>query len=102
MEGQTTDGETSFAPIAYLAAPDADPAQLVEREQTESLRSQGLLRALASLDERSREIIAARWLRDEDQDGVTLQDLADRFGISAERVRQIESAALKKLRTQLS
>ena len=102
MEGQTVDGEASFAPIAYLAAPDADPAQLVERHESETLRSQGLLRALASLDERSREIIAARWLREEDEASATLQELADRFGISAERVRQIESAALKKLRTQLS
>jgi RNA polymerase sigma-32 factor len=95
-------GET-FSPIAYLAAPNADPAQLVEAKQSEQVQSEGLLRALNALDARSREIMIARWLRDEDDGGATtLQDLADRYGISAERVRQIESAALKKLRAHLS
>lgn len=103
MEGRIEDGEESFAPIAYLAAPNADPAEMVEEHQSRSLQSEGLLRALNALDERSRDIVMARWLRDEDEGGsTTLQELADRFGISAERVRQIEAAALKKLRTQLS
>ena len=103
MEGHVEDGEESFAPIAYLAAPDADPAQVVESRQAERLQSEGLLQALNALDERSREIVIARWLRDEDEGGsTTLQELADRYGISAERVRQIESAALKKLRAHLS
>ena len=103
IEGKMEDGEESFAPIAYLAAPDADPAQVVEAQQAQTLQSEGLLRALNALDERSREIVMARWLRDEDEGGsTTLQELADRFGISAERVRQIETAALKKLRAQLS
>jgi RNA polymerase sigma-32 factor len=103
MEGHVEDGEESFAPIAYLAAPDADPAQVVESRQAERLQSEGLLQALNALDERSREIVIARWLRDEDEGGsTTLQELADRYGVSAERVRQIESAALKKLRAHLS
>ena len=103
IESRVDDSEESFAPIAYLEAPDADPAQVVEAHQSQTIQSDGLLRALNSLDERSREIMIARWLRDEDEGGgTTLQELADRYGISAERVRQIESAALNKLRSQLS
>jgi RNA polymerase sigma-32 factor len=102
MEGQIQDGEESFAPIAYLAAPDADPARLVEEQQSASIQSESLLRALHALDDRSREIVIARWLRDDDEGGsTTLQELADRYGISAERVRQIEVAAMKKLKAQL-
>jgi RNA polymerase sigma-32 factor len=66
------------------------------------MQSQGLLRALHQLDERSREIVMARWLQDEEGGAATLHELAARFGISAERVRQIEAAALKKLRLALS
>ena len=103
IESRVEDGEESFAPIAYLEAPDADPAQVVEAHQSQSIQSEGLLRALNALDERSREIMIARWLRDEEEGGsTTLQELADRYGISAERVRQIETAAMKKLRTHLS
>ena len=103
IEGQVEDGEESFAPMAYLAAPNADPAVLAEEKQVQSIQSEGLLRALNSLDERSREIVMARWLRDEDDGGsITLHDLAGRYGISAERVRQIELAAMKKLKAYLS
>jgi RNA polymerase sigma-32 factor len=102
IEGRIEDGEETYAPIAYLAASDADPAQMVEASQSQALQSESLLRALQSLDARSREIVTARWLREEDESNVTLHDLAAKFGISAERVRQIEAAALKKLRTQLS
>ena len=102
IEGRIEDGEETYAPIAYLAASNADPAQMVEASQSQALQSEGLLRALQSLDARSREIVTARWLREEDESNVTLHDLAAKFGISAERVRQIEAAALKKLRTQLS
>ena len=104
MEANSNDAaEDHFAPIAYLAAPNADPAQLVEAEQSAALQSQGLLRALHQLDERSREIVIARWLKEDEEGGsATLHDLAARFGISAERVRQIEAAALKKLRLSLS
>jgi RNA polymerase sigma-32 factor len=103
IEANNDAAEDTFAPIAYLAAPDADPAQVVEAEQSAALQSQGLLQALHQLDERSREIVIARWLKEDDDGGAaTLHELAARFGISAERVRQIEAAALKKLRATLS
>ncbi len=103
IEANSDSAEEPFAPIAYLAAPNADPAQVVEAEQSAALQSQGLLRALHQLDERSREIVIVRWLREEDKGGAaTLHELAGRFGISAERVRQIEAAALDKLEIALS
>ncbi len=102
IEGQIHDGEESFAPIAYLAAPNADPAHLVETQQSQSIQSESLLRALQSLDDRSREIVMARWLKEDDESTETLHELATRFGVSAERVRQIEGQAMKKLRAALS
>ena len=102
IEGQIHDGEESFAPIAYLAAPNADPAHLVETQQCQSIQSESLLRALQSLDDRSREIVMARWLKEDDESTETLHELATRFGVSAERVRQIEGQAMKKLRAALS
>jgi RNA polymerase sigma-32 factor len=80
------EGET-MTPIAYLTDTDAEPAQILERAETTRNRSSGLKSALAQLDDRSREIIEARWLR-EDDDAATLQTLADRYGVSAERIRQ--------------
>ena len=93
------DEDTPYAPIAYLAADNAEPAALLEREQTIRRRSEGLEQALASLDPRSRRIIEARWLRDDEEGGtLTLHELADEFGVSAERIRQIESKALSKMK----
>jgi len=89
------DGETT-SPIAWLTNSDDEPAQILERRQLADHRSQGLSRALAKLDDRSRRIIEARWLREEDP--ATLQDLADEYGVSAERIRQIEVKALQKMR----
>jgi RNA polymerase sigma-32 factor len=104
LEGRSEDGEEEYAPIAYLADPDAEPTQVLERQQHELLQTDGVRRALARLDDRSRRIIEARWL-DEDADGnvgtATLHDLADEFGVSAERIRQIEVKALQKLRVAL-
>ncbi len=91
--------EAPASPSLYLPAPEADPAATIEREQWEGAVSRNLARAVDSLDERSREIIRARWLAEERR---TLQDLADRYGVSAERIRQIEAAALAKLRTTLA
>jgi len=88
--------ESSYAPIAYLADTDAEPGRVLEHEQEESKRSQGLSTALATLDARSRRIIETRWLREKDQ--ATLHDLAAEFGVSAERIRQIEVKAMKKMR----
>ncbi len=90
------DGEESYGPLAYLASPDENPAQLFEREQTEHLRHTGLATALENLDERSRHIIKARWLTDGESS--TLHELAAEYGVSAERIRQIEARALQKMR----
>ncbi len=84
-----------FTPAAYLPSPDADPAQQVEAEDWEAVTGSRLQHALATLDERSRDILARRWLADAK---ATLQDLADEYGVSAERIRQIESGAIAKLR----
>jgi RNA polymerase sigma-32 factor len=90
------DEDEAYAPIAYLAAEDAEPGRILEREQTSRLRGAGLEQALDTLDPRSRRIIEARWLAEKDQ--ATLHDLAREFGVSAERVRQIEAKALAKMK----
>jgi RNA polymerase sigma-32 factor len=93
--------EETVTPIAYLADTADEPVQILERLETASNRSDGLRSAMAQLDERSRRIIEARWLRDDD-DTSTLQQLADEYGVSAERIRQIESKALKTMRSQMA
>lgn len=90
------DEDHAFAPIAYLAAEDAEPGTLIEQEQMTKRRSAGLQQALALLDSRSRRIIEARWLNE--QKSATLHHLAGEFGVSAERIRQIESKALTKMK----
>jgi RNA polymerase sigma-32 factor len=90
------DGEEGYSPLAYLASPDENPAQLLEREQTERLRHNGLVAALENLDERSRHIIKARWLTE--GESATLHELAAQYGVSAERIRQIEARALQRMR----
>jgi len=97
----TPGDEDAITPIAYLADPDEEPAEILERRQTASNRSKGLRTAMAQLDDRSRRIIEARWLR-EDDDAATLQELANEYGVSAERIRQIESKALKTMRSQMA
>ncbi len=96
LDPTTEDGEESYSPIAYLASPDEAPVDMLAREQTERLQQKGLATALENLDTRSRNIIEARWLREGET--ATLQELAEEYGISAERVRQIEAKALKKMR----
>ncbi|MEW5965651.1 MAG: RNA polymerase sigma factor RpoH [Pseudomonadota bacterium] len=93
------DGEDSYSPLAYLASPDENPAQLLEREQTERLRHTGLAAALENLDERSRHIVKARWLTE--GEAATLHELAAQYGVSAERIRQIEARALQKMRAAM-
>ena len=90
------DEDSAYAPIAYLAAEDAEPGVLLEEAQTAKRRSRGLEEALQALDPRSRRIIEARWLNE--QASATLHDLAAEFGVSAERIRQIESKALSKMK----
>jgi len=96
LEPLNDDGEESYAPIAYLADSNSEPGRVLEHEENERNRSEGLTNALASLDARSRRIIETRWLREKDQ--ATLHDLAAEFGVSAERIRQIEVKAMKKMR----
>jgi len=96
LEPAGDDSDESYAPIAYLADPDGEPGRILEHEQTARRQGEGLQKALASLDPRSRRIIEARWLREKDQS--TLHDLAAEFGVSAERIRQIEHKAMQKMR----
>jgi RNA polymerase sigma-32 factor len=104
LEGQIEDGEESYAPIAYLSDERHEPTEILAARQQDRLHSDGLSSALASLDPRSRRIVEARWLNVEDDGsgGATLHDLAAEFGVSAERIRQIETAAMKKMRATLN
>ncbi|MFZ9734497.1 MAG: RNA polymerase sigma factor RpoH [Burkholderiaceae bacterium] len=97
LEPVNDDGET-VGPIASLAAENADPAYLVAEAQEAQVMGAQLRTALEGLDPRSRAIVQARWLADSDDKGPTLHDLAAEYGVSAERVRQIEAAALKKIK----
>ncbi len=97
LEGNNDD-EESFAPIAYLDDSRSEPTRVLERRAHDHLQSDGLQTALSNLDERSRRIVEARWLT---EDPATLHDLAAEFGVSAERIRQIESKAMQKMKTHL-
>ncbi len=105
LEGRSDDGSEDFAPIQYLTDSRSEPAAVVEQRQFDRLQGEGIEQALASLDARSRRIIEARWLN-ESTDGnvgtVTLHELAREFGVSAERIRQIEAKALRTMRETLS
>jgi RNA polymerase sigma-32 factor len=100
LEPAGDDEREQFAPISYLAADHATPDVVLEVEQTARLRSEGLEKALTSLDPRSRRIIEARWLTE--NAAATLHDLATEFGVSAERIRQIEAKALEKMKTLIA
>ena len=93
--GPDVDDERAFTPAAYLPSPDADPATLVENADWNDDATERMTAAITTLDERSRHIIETRWLTD---DKLTLHELADVYGISAERIRQIEANAIKKLK----
>ena len=97
------EGETAYGPIAYLADAHHEPTAMIEAHQRDMMASDGIATALASLDERSRRIVEERWLKvnDDGSGGLTLHDLADEFGVSAERIRQIEVAAMKKMKAAL-
>lgn len=90
-----TDDEDGYSPSQYLDDPDVDPAMMVEESNFEKVQRERLAAAFSNLDDRSREIMQRRWLSDKK---ATLHELADDFSISAERVRQLERNALKKLR----
>jgi RNA polymerase sigma-32 factor len=103
LEPQNDDGEESFAPIAYLADDTHEPTRAIEARHRDWLASDGIGNALQVLDARSRRIVEERWLNvnDDSSGGLTLHDLAAEYGVSAERIRQIEVAALKKMRKAL-
>ncbi|WP_042299412.1 RNA polymerase sigma factor RpoH [Paraburkholderia kururiensis] len=104
LEGQVEDGEESYAPIAWLADSHSEPTAVIAAKQHDRLQTDGIASALEALDARSRRIIEARWLdvADDGSGGSTLHELADEFGVSAERIRQIEASAMKKMRTALA
>ncbi|MEM8547761.1 MAG: RNA polymerase sigma factor RpoH [Pseudomonadota bacterium] len=97
--GPNDDDERTFAPAAYLESDNADPALLVESADWQEDASARLATALGDLDDRSRDILQQRWLSEQKS---TLHELADRYSVSAERIRQIENAAIKKLKTALA
>ncbi|HJV67788.1 RNA polymerase sigma factor RpoH [Ideonella sp.] len=103
LEPQTDDGEESFAPIAYLADDSQEPTHVLEARGRDELSGSGIARALDQLDARSRRIVEERWLKvnDDASGGMTLHELAADYGVSAERIRQIEAAAMKKMRKVL-
>ncbi|WP_188630921.1 RNA polymerase sigma factor RpoH [Oceanisphaera marina] len=90
------DKDTSFSPVHYLQDHGSDVAEKVEEDNWEQTANRRLRAALATLDDRSQHIIQARWLDEDDK--TTLQTLADEYGVSAERIRQLEKSALKKLK----
>jgi RNA polymerase sigma-32 factor len=100
LEPVGDEDEEAFAPIAYLRAEDAEPGLILEQEETARRRGEGLERALEMLDARSRRIIEARWLNENRE--ATLHDLAAEFGVSAERIRQIEAKAMARMRTVIA
>jgi len=101
LEAPTDDEDDKFAPIAYLSSDNSEPTRVIEARQYDRLQSEGLETALSKLDDRSRRIVEARWLANDDGSGATLHELADEFGVSAERIRQIEVVALKKMKGSL-
>ncbi len=100
LEPQTDDGDESYAPIAYLADDSSEPTRVLETRRRDAMSGEGLAQALEVLDDRSRRIVEERWLNvnDDSSGGMTLHDLAAEYGVSAERIRQIEVAAMKKMR----
>ena len=93
------DDDHNFTPAAYLPAPDSDPAIQVETADFNDDATTRMAAAMNILDERARHIIEARWLTD---DKMTLHELADEYGVSAERIRQLEANAIKKLRNAMA
>ncbi|MDD3675399.1 MAG: polymerase sigma-32 factor [Thauera sp.] len=100
LDGGSDDDDERFAPIAYLPDPHAEPSEVLEQTQLAHLQDSGLRNALASLDDRSRAIVQRRWLSE--GDSATLHELAAEYGVSAERIRQIEAKAMQKMRGMLA
>jgi RNA polymerase sigma-32 factor len=103
LEPLTDDGEEGYAPIGYLADESSEPSRVIEARYRDHLAVDGIQGALQVLDDRSRRIVEERWLKvnDDNSGGMTLHELAAEYGVSAERIRQIEVAAMKKMRKAL-
>jgi len=102
LEAPTDDEDDKFAPIAYLSSDMQEPTKVLESQHYDKMQTEGLSTALGKLDPRSRRIVEARWLANDDGSGATLHELAEEFGVSAERIRQIEAVALKKMKGSLA
>jgi RNA polymerase sigma-32 factor len=100
LEAGPDDEEERFSPIAYLADPGAEPSEALASRQLQQMQDAGLKQALASLDERSRRIVERRWLAE--GESATLHELAAEYGVSAERIRQIEVKAMQKMKGLLA
>ncbi|XXQ67436.1 RNA polymerase sigma factor RpoH [Neisseriaceae bacterium B1] len=96
LADNSDDDDEGFAPIDWLSDTDSQPDTQLAKQAHYTLQTEGLQTALAQLDDRSRRIVESRWLQDDG--GLTLHDLAAEYGVSAERIRQIEAKALQKLR----
>ncbi len=98
------DGDEAFGPIAYLSDANHEPTSVIESRQRDAMATDGIASALEQLDTRSRRIVEERWLKvnDDGSGGMTLHELAAEYGVSAERIRQIEVAAMKKMRQALA
>ena len=103
LDPAPADDEEAFGPIAYLSDSSQEPSAVIESNQRDFMASEGIATALAELDDRSRHIVEERWLKvaDDGSGGMTLHDLATVYGVSAERIRQIEVAAMKKMKKTL-
>ncbi|MEY2688553.1 MAG: polymerase sigma factor RpoH [Pseudomonadota bacterium] len=104
LEPGSDDDDESYAPIAYLADETQEPTRMLDARQRDHQAGAGLQQALEVLDARSRRIVEERWLKvnDNGSGGMTLHDLAAEYGVSAERIRQIEVAAMKKMRKAMT
>ncbi|MCX7145184.1 MAG: RNA polymerase sigma factor RpoH [Sulfuritalea sp.] len=103
LEPLSDSEEESYAPIAYLAADrSVEPLAVLERKEYDRMQDEGLSSALASLDERSRAIVQRRWLVADGEEAATLHELAAEYGVSAERIRQIEVKAMQKMKGKLA
>ena len=96
LADNSDDDDNSFAPIDWLSDNDSEPSRQLAKKAHYALQTEGLQNALSQLDERSRHIVETRWLQDDG--GLTLHELAAEYGVSAERIRQIEAKAIQKLR----
>jgi RNA polymerase sigma-32 factor len=98
------EGEEAFGPIAYLSDVNHEPTSVIESQQRDVMATDGIAAALEQLDPRSRRIVEERWLKvnDDGSGGLTLHELAAEYGVSAERIRQVEAAAMKKMRKALA